>query len=126
MLGVSSGFWRPYYSTNGTGSLNWVSSFTVDDAWQHILLVYDATVPEFKISKNGGSFQSSGTLGNPLHDTTVPLAIGGYFTSTLAATGAYRGAYDQTAYFDVALTLSQGQYIYNSGSGRAYSGWSLE
>jgi hypothetical protein len=116
------GVYRLYYSVNGTGSLNELTSTTVDAGWVHLFFVYDPTGPSFKLSKNGGAFETV-VLDGQINTGTAPFIIGAYmFENTAFASPAPVGI-DQVAYWDVAQPLSVGQTIYNSGSGLPFSSW---
>jgi hypothetical protein len=83
-----------------------------------ITVVIDTS--EIRVYKNAGTPQVSTTWSHTGHfnppTTTFYLSNGSSFDD-------WDGYWDQTAIWNRALTVEEITYIYNSGSGRAYSTW---
>lgn len=96
-----------YHSVTGT------TPVSVNN-WSHVLCVYDPDNTTIKISINGAAFDSTTGLsvGTLAASTTLKMRIGG--------SNAHKGFVDNLGIFGSALSLSEGQSLYNSGSGQDY------
>jgi|GEM_PF-2986415 len=91
-----------------------------DDAWHHVVVVYDNTEVELRIYVDNSLIASD--------DTAVSgLSINGgavYLGSDGGTGNPFEGNLDQIAIWDKIIDTDDISELYNSGSGLAYSSWS--
>ena len=106
------------YTTSQVGG----TYYTVSTAtWYHVVCVYNGSTMRIYVdgTLDGTSFSQTGNLGA---GTDHVGYVGNYYTAT-ATTLSHDGLIDQVAIWDRALTQTDVDDLYNSGSGLAYSGW---
>tara|TARA_R110002124_G_scaffold283216_1_gene458978 strand:+ start:4665 stop:7544 length:2880 start_codon:yes stop_codon:yes gene_type:complete len=114
----STGYFTFAYQKSG-GYHSVTSSVSVAiNSWYHVLCVYDPDNTTIKISVNGSAFDSTTglTIGATAAGNINNLSFG-------LGGGSYSGAdgfLDCLGIFDSALSLSEGQALYNSGAGQDY------
>ncbi len=90
------------------------NAFVNNDVWHHVVFQYDSSAGQYRLYIDG-SLDNSVSAAGGNRAGTAPITLG-YFS------GAYRyyGLLDELALYNQALSLSDIQSHWNSGSGQSY------
>ena len=89
------------------------------ETWYYIIAWHDAAGDTLNIQVNNGTVDSVGTGGSLQAGSDAVFMLGRREYGT--ATESMEGAMDETGYWKRLLTSTERTWLYNSGSGRAYS-----
>jgi hypothetical protein len=113
-LATGVGYYRFFASDAGTNLVHYTVSHEVDDGlWQHIIGVYDSSVPEMRMYVDGSRAYGTqiGTVTSSIHNSNAVTYIG------RTTSGAqYNGKLEEVVVWNKALTDEEARNLYRKGT----------
>ncbi len=100
---------------NIIGDVTWATGLNTG-TWYFLAAYHSSTDNAIGISINSAAYQTAATT-DASATTTTPL----WFGSRSSNPQLYDGLLDEMAYFKAQLTISNVEWLYNSGNGRSYA-----